>query len=302
MTTDPTEAARNTKLAFAVMAGSPTPIAENHKTPIQKAEPRTPLPQQVQIRIDEVLVKLEDNGAREATLEGVRKDLEKFARAVNIDSPEEVKHFISKLKVSEAYKARLCTSYGAYCKAYKLFWEKPHYNRESKSFKVPTTERVNQIIVGCHTRKLALMLQISKYGLRPIEVVNLTPENFDFDLNTIMPQTAKRGAARTIKVEQMLSEAIKRYITEKKIKPNQRLFPIKVKSYSYEFRRVRNRIANNANDPSIKRIRLYDFRHYFGTLVFSKTQSVAFTANQLGHRNWKNTKVYVDLDAVLKQC
>jgi len=279
------------------MAGSPKHIT---KTP----EPRTnpPLPVKLQIKIDEVLVKLEDNGASEFTIKEIKKDLTKFAKNTNIDSPDEIKTYIKKLQVSDPYKARLCTSYGAYCRHHKLFWEKPHYNRESKNFKVPTTQRIDQLIASCHSQKLALMLRISKHGLRPIEVTRLTPENIDFDQNTISPVTAKKGAPRTLKIEQLLTDSLKQFINDHKIKPKQRLFPIASRSFSHEFQLVRNRIAQNTNDQTIKQIRLYDFRHHFGTETYRKTQSVPFTAYQLGHRSWKNTKVYVDLEAILNQC
>lgn len=62
---------------------------------------------------------------------------------------------------------------------------------------------------------------------------------------------------------------------------------------------TRNKVSKKLNDPTIKQIRLYDFRHYFGTKTFQKTQSVGITAKALGHKNWKNTQIYVDIQAIL---
>jgi hypothetical protein len=62
---------------------------------------------------------------------------------------------------------------------------------------------------------------------------------------------------------------------------------------------ARNRVAMKLNDQTIKSIRLYDFRHYFGTTTCRRTQSTAHTAYCMGHKNWKNTQVYVYIQEIL---
>jgi hypothetical protein len=63
---------------------------------------------------------------------------------------------------------------------------------------------------------------------------------------------------------------------------------------------MRSRLANQMNDPTIKQIQLYHFRHYFGTMTQLKYRDVPTTAYLLGHRNWKNTQIYVNLTKILE--
>jgi integrase len=176
----------------------------------------------------------------------------------------------------------------------------PKYHNDNKQFKVPTLEKLN-LLIASSTPNLALKLRISTKGLRPIEVVQLTPDHIDTDRKTITPKTAKNGRPRTIPIDEPLNEAIKAHIQTNNIQPKEKLFPIDPHSYCTTYCRTRNKLAKKLNDPTLLKIRLYDFRHYFGTMTMLKTGSVPFTANQLGHKEWKNTQVYVDMVAVLNQ-
>jgi len=49
------------------------------------------------------------------------------------------------------------------------------------------------------------------------------------------------------------------------------------------------------NDNSYMTIRLYDFRHYYGTLLYHKTKDILYVKQQLGHRRIENTLIYTHL-------
>lgn len=166
-------------------------------------------------------------------------------------------------------------------------------------FKCPTEQKLNLIIAGSH-EDLALKLRISKdCGLRPIEIAMLKARDIDTDHRSITPTTAKHGAPRALPISDSLNTTLKTYININNIKPDEILFKIASHSFSHIYRMTRNGVAKKLNDQTIKSIRLYVFRHYFGTMTYRRTQSTAHTAYCMGHKNWKNTQVHVDIQEIL---
>ena len=49
------------------------------------------------------------------------------------------------------------------------------------------------------------------------------------------------------------------------------------------------------NDPIIKSIRLYDFRHHFCTKTLRDSGDAFFTMNQMGHEKLTTTQLYMHL-------
>jgi integrase len=242
---------------------------------------------------------MERNGNTQNSIKTAGQMLRALARLADLNNPVQIEQQIARLPVGNSRKRNLCIAYHAYTKYYKIQWEMPKYKRDTKQFKVPTTEKCNLIIASA-TPDLALKLRISKTtGLRPIEVVGLTPNDIDTERKTVTPKTAKDGAPRTLPLTEDLCNALKAHIQTHNTQPNERLFPIDPHSYCNNYTRTRNRLANKLNDPTLLKIRLYDFRHYFGTTTMQKTQNVPFTAYCMGHKEWKNTQVYVDILAIL---
>lgn len=290
MSTDPTEAASPTKLALLVMAGLPRPQPQEHK--------RGTLPE-----IINVLIKMKNKGKSDYTIESTDKRLTMLSNHADLNDPEAVEQFIAQLKTTEGYKATLCTAYQKYCTYYKIEWEQPTYTGQSKIFKLPRKEQILQIIASATKGDLPLKLSISyECGLRPVEVTGehgLTPENIDLTNKTITPNTAKHGLPRMLPISTNLRDQIQAFIIKKKLNNKDRLFNQTPRNYSKVYRTLRNRVARNLNDPSIRQIRLYDLRHYFGTMLYDKTKNLGFTAEQMGHRNWANTQIYVKILAIL---
>jgi integrase len=243
---------------------------------------------------------MEGDGASKTTVKETRQKLNQLSKLADLENPETVKQAIAKHECSESYKYNLTIAYHHYATYYKIEWIKPKYEKNSKQFQVPTTEKIDFIISASHD-SLATKLRISKEaGLRPVEIVNLTPKMIDIDHRTITPNTAKHGAPRTLPISQELCNTLKGYITQHNIQLDEKLFPISAHTFSTLYIRTRNHLAKKLNDPSIRKIRLYDIRHYFGTKTMQKTGSVPITAYMLGHREWKSTQVYIDILTILK--
>ena len=59
--------------------------------------------------------------------------------------------------------------------------------------------------------------------------------------------------------------------------------------------RVRNRLSERLHKPELKKIRLYDLRHYYATMLHHKTKDIIHVMNQLGHKRIQNTLKYTHL-------
>jgi integrase/recombinase XerD len=152
------------------------------------------------------------------------------------------------------------------------------------------------MLISSAQRPLSIKLRISiEAGLRPIELVRLKVKDIDTDHNAIAPTTAKGGNPRIIKVTQQLTAMIEDWIRAKNLNPNDRLFNGTSGNYSYSYREMRNRLADKLQDPTIKTIRLYDFRHYFCTKTLRDSGDAYFTMNQMGHKKLTTTQLYMHL-------
>jgi len=73
--------------------------------------------------------------------------------------------------------------------------------------------------------------------------------------------------------------------------------PIFAKSYKIKeaWRFYRARAFSKFKDVEILKIRLYDLRHWFGTMTYVKTRDIFYVKYVLGHRRLDNTIVYIHL-------
>ena len=132
-------------------------------------------------------------------------------------------------------------------------------------------------------------------GLRPVELFNLLGRDFDPQQKTIYPTTAKNGNPRKIKISQQLTELLQEHINRNKRQPNEPIFKGDSIRYGKEFREVRNRLSKKLNDPNLKTIRLYDLRHYKGTMEYQKTKDIKHVQYLLGHKHSSTTDIYVHI-------
>ena len=238
---------------------------------------------------------MKKNAYEESTINATAKRLKHLAKHCDLDDPENVKLFIASKQCTNGFKQSLVEAYDIYCKANNISWSKPFYNRYDRQPRIPKEEHLNMIIANA-SRKLALILSIIKdLGLRPIEVTWLRVKDVDLDSGFVTVTSAKHCVGRTLKPRPNTLAMLRNYIILKKLNLNDRLFPIKSSSISENYRVVRNRLASKLNDPSIKAIRLYDFRHFKASMEYHKTKDLLYVKNLLGHRDLRTTLRYTQL-------
>ena len=212
-----------------------------------------------------------------------------------MDNAEEVKGAIANKKCSNAYKESLVEAYDYYCRANGIQWFKPFYERYDKLPQIPSEEKISMLIANAG-KKYSLILSLSRdLAIRPIELTWLKVGDLDLENGRINITTAKYGVGRTLKVRDSTLAMLKRYVSEKGLGLNDRLFPVKETSISEHFRRLRNKLAEKLQDITFKQIRLYDFRHFTATKTYQKTKDLMYLKSFLGHKDLRSTLRYLHL-------
>jgi integrase len=238
---------------------------------------------------------MKNNNKAESTIKFTDKSLTFISRHANLNDPEAVKQFIANLQTSSSYKRNLIVAYNQYCKHYQIQWQMPYYEQTPQEIKLAPREKLLMLIANAN-KTLGLKLTVSmKTGLRPIELCRLKVKDIDTNNKAIMPITAKHGKPRSIKIPSDLLTRLQEHIIRNNLQSNDTIFKGNADQYGKDFRIMRNKLARKLNDSTIHQIRLYDFRHYFGSYTLRETNNTYFTMTQMGHRHLTTTERYLHL-------
>jgi len=261
---------------------------------LDQARPR---PQQAGLTLSakgnilKTLFKLKTLGKAESTIEGTADRLKHLAMFCDLDNPEDVKTFIANKRCGNSHKNGYVKAYSHYVQANDLTWEKPKYKWERKIPKIPTTDAVSKIIASASPKYATIFQLLAESGAMPYELHNITLREIDLEREIISIPGFKGHAARVHKLKPKTVAMLKLYLA--KYSENQP-FP-ETEWVGKAFRKYRNRLASKLGDPTIKQIRLYDLRHYFGTMTYHKTKDILYTKQQMGHKKIETTLIYTQL-------
>jgi integrase len=238
---------------------------------------------------------LKKQGYAESTLKAYDSRLRMLAKHVSLDVPDAVKAFVATRNTwSNAFKESVCKSYDQYVRMNGLGWKRPFYAYSKRLPYIATTEQLNKIISNCR-KKYALILSILRdTGLRPIELHRLTLKQIDLEKGNITAYTAKNGNPRLLKMKPSTLAMLKEYAAENDFRLNVRMFP-RPEAMRKAYCRTRRHLAKKLHEPDLMKIRLYDFRHYYATMLYQKTKDILYVKEQMGHKRIENTLIYTHL-------
>jgi len=237
---------------------------------------------------------MKKSGYAQSTIETTSQRLKTISKFVDLNNPEEVRGWIADHECSLGYKCGIVDAYDRYVRFNDLEWSKPNYKREDPVITLPTEERIDRIIQSCNLRHQVEFSLMKECGLRPIEICKLTLKVLDLEKGIISIKTAKGGRSRQEKIKPQTLALLKTYISKNGLGLNDTLFST-VKNMSKAFQRARDRLANRYADPEFKKIRLYDLRHFYGSLLYHRTRDILFVKEKMGHRSITSTMKYMHL-------
>jgi integrase len=209
-------------------------------------------------------------------------------RRCNLGNPEEVKIAISKVQGANSYKDTFVKAYDYYVKINGLIWEKPRYKWERKIPKIPMTEQLTKIISSSSRKYSTIFRILMETGVTPKELTNLQPRDIDSENGILNFQGCKGHSSRSFKLKPdthaMLLEYLRKYSS----------FP---DSYwiGRMWRQSRKLASEKLKDSSLRNIRLYDLRHYFATMLYSRTRDILLVKQQMGHKKIETSLLYTQL-------
>jgi integrase len=220
-------------------------------------------------------------------------------RGANLQEPETVKAVIAKQNWGANRKRNVANAYTQLLKHLSLTLEAPLCNVTRKLPFIPTTAEVNDLIAGCSS-PVAIMLQLlSETAMRSGEAIQLRWIDLDFERRIIYCNNPEKGSDARIfnnisgKLLSMLNAMPRK---------NELVFAGST-AYSLKatFTRSRKRLAFKLQNPRLNAIHFHTLRHFRATLEYHRTKDLLHVQQFLGHREVKNTMLYIQLDKQLFQ-
>ena len=150
-------------------------------------------------KIFRTLWALKKDGYSDGTLKSKGERLRYLAKRVDLDDPEAVKgHIANQANWSNGYKQGVAYACDSYVKTNGLQWNLPHFRIEDKLPRIPTEDKINQVIVRARGKYVLVFSILRDTGMRPIELERARARDIDLDRGIITVRTAKGGAGRTV--------------------------------------------------------------------------------------------------------
>jgi integrase/recombinase XerD len=246
-------------------------------------------------KIVEFLWNLSQNGVKGNTLGSYSAVLRKLAKNTDL-TPESVKEYLAKTKEwTDATKGMTVIVYGSFLKFNNLSWQPPKYKPTDKVPFVPTEADIDQLISGSG-RILSTFLQFLKEtGARCGEAAQLKWSDIDFERKIARITPEKGSRARILPISRKLMDMLNNHP-----KQSDKIFAT-LYSLKSNYYKTRKSIAFKLQNPRLKEIGLHTFRHWKATTEYHKTRDILHVQQLLGHRDLRNTLIYINLEKALFQ-
>jgi integrase len=239
---------------------------------------------------------LKKQGYAESTIKSRARLLNVMVkRGANLDDPDSIKEVIAKQNWCPGRKENAVNAYTSFLQMYGAIWDPPRYRRLETIPFVPTENEIDQLISGC-SRKISVFLQLLKEtGIRRGEAWQVQWMDLDFQTQTIRITPEKRSKPRIFNLSNKLIAMLNNLPRN-----TENIFGDgAVSDLQRTFQRQRQRLAHKFGNPRIKRITFHTFRHWKATMLYHQTKDILYVMQFLGHRNIKNTLVYIQLEEAL---
>lgn len=211
-------------------------------------------------------------------------------RGANLDNPDSVLTVLATENFSECSKFHYLQAYLSYTKAFKIPFEKPKINYETREQYTPKPFEVTALIQNLSREQSALCQTLAETGARVGEISRLLWSEVDATGQWIyINHPEKHSKARRIHVSEQCIAMIKRM--PRKFGPN--VFNPNKHVLQSGFARARNRIAKKLDMDNLKNIHHHSFRRYFADQLYKKTRfNTRKVQRKLGHKRLSSTEKY----------
>ena len=262
----------------------------------------------VEAQIINYLIYLKNEGRRDSTIEAKDFQLKRLVHlGANLNDPESVKHVIADIGKSESYQLLLCIAYEGFALKNGLAWTRPIYKQCDRLPFVPHESEIDALICGCNKKTGVLLRLLKETAMRLGEAWLTEWKDLDTQNRTLVcnnPEKNSKPRAFNISIEltQMLqslphnSQYIFTCSRQPIGKEERKAHLALIKRQKSILNKQRLRVAEKLKNPRIALIHYHSLRHWKATNMKHKGFDLFDIADFLGHRNIKNTVIYVHLE------
>ncbi len=252
-------------------------------------------------KILEYALWLKDNGRSEATIFGRVKLLRRLAkRGANLYDTQSIKKTIAEQKWCNGQKSNAVDAYSSFLKMVGGKWEPPVYKSVRKIPFIPKEAEIDQLIAGSSIRMATFLQLLKETGARCGEIWQLKWADIDFESKVVNITPEKNSNPRVARLSNKLLEMLENL--PKNYGERVFSFPhMRIDNYAVNFQRQRRRTADKIQNQRLLKIHFHTFRYWKGTMLYHQTKDMYYVMQRLGHKNIKNTLLYVQLEEALFQ-
>lgn len=244
---------------------------------------------------------LKKQGCAQSTIEGrvwLLKILAK--RGADLCDPESVKEAIARQESwCSKRKANAVDAYSSFLMMTSRTWNPPVYKYASKVPYVPSERELDALIAGCGKRTSTFLQLLKETAVRSGEAKNLLWTDIDFEHGTIRVTPEKGSDPRIFSVSLKLLNMLAALKHRNPLFDQRRVFTNNLRTIRKIFEKQRANIAKKLQNPRLTQIHFHTFRHWKATILYHQTKDILYVMRFLGHRNIKNTLVYIQIEEAM---
>jgi len=244
---------------------------------------------------------LKKDGKSDSTIRGRTKILQILVkRGSNLYDPESIKDAIAKQPWSNGRKNNAVDAYSSFLKMVDGKWDPPLYQTVRKLPFIPKETEIDQLIAASSQRMATFLQMLKETGARCGEIWQLKWDDVDFESKVINITAEKNSNPRVTHLSNKLLEMLNRLPKDY----GERIFSkpsMRVDNFGSLFSFQRKRLAKKLGNPRLLKIHFHTFRYWKGTMLYHETKDIYYVMQRLGHKNIKNTLLYIQLEEALFQ-
>jgi len=228
-------------------------------------------------------------------------------RGANLANPESIKRILlsqsnketafDKKPWSTARKRNMINAYTQFLAYCGYNWEPPKNVVTRKLPFIPTIQEVMELASTCSAPIATFLLLMFYTAMRAGEAIQVEWKDVDFERRIIYCNHPEKGSNPRI-FANVNRELLKMLDAMPRI--NDRVFgTANNEGLKASFCRYRRKLAEMIGNPRLKQIHFHTMRHFRATLEYHRTKDIMHVMEFLGHKEIRNTVLYITLEKQL---
>ncbi|MCJ7699407.1 site-specific integrase, partial [Candidatus Bathyarchaeota archaeon] len=240
---------------------------------------------------------MKKNGLAETTIVSRIRTLKQLARMTDLQDTEATKAtIISQQQWNKLTQRKHAEMYEAFLRFTGKTWKRPHIKPETRLPFIPTETEIDQLIASCAKHTATLLQTLKETGIRISEAAKLHWIDLSTEQKTLNITPTKGSNPRILPISTKLIDMINQMPQNRET-----IFGTHTDQLRTNFSAQRQTTAKKLQNQRILRITFHTFRHWKATMEYHKTRDILHVQQVLGHRDLRNTLIYINLEKALFQ-